>query len=186
MQKLHIEYDQEGSLIPDQSITKRLILLAQALIGATGAVIDVTQHAYRYDEHFVFLLVITGLKDKARVALSSSTEPLSHEDFPLLVEDAVDAIEIMQALRTQLRLQSLPLLCAASSVSPAGSARAIAVSDVIRWHEAQISHFQAERDRLAQWSKDNDGCHPGALYERCAENIELHRDIIARIAELSI
>lgn len=186
MNPLHFEFNpNSGTFVPNHQITGRLTLLAQAVVGEAGAVIDIHQEAYRYSEHFVFRLSVTGLAGKAAIALSSSLQPLEHEQFYLHVVDSVDALTIMEMLRTQLRLQSLPLLSLAGNVSPAGSARAMALIDVIRWHNAQIAYYSSERARLAQWSLDNEGDSPGSFYEECERRIEEHQHFIARIAEIT-
>lgn len=185
MQILHLEMDRDNNIVVDERVKLTVRALAGQIILSAGAVIDINQDAYRYDEHFVFRNGITGLSGKVTVAVSSSTEPLNHEDFKLLVKDAVDAFEILGLLRTELRLQSLPLLCQAGTDYPAGAGRAIALSDVIRWHRAQISHFTQERARMKRWSDEHDGDHPGAAYEKYADQIEHHEFMISRIAEMT-
>jgi hypothetical protein len=185
MQPLHFNDSHDGTLAPDASINARVAQLAKSILGMTGAVIDLSQDAYRYDEHFVFRLSVTGLATRACVALSSSLEPLAHEDFCLLVTDCVDALEILEALRTQLRIGSVPLLCQDNVAAPGGTARALAIADVIRWHNAQIAYFQEQRARLKQWSEDNEGDHPGSFYETCQDHIANHEHAIARMAELA-
>lgn len=186
---LHVEFDSNsGKRLPDASHTAILAQLARTVVAATGAAIDLEQDAYRYDTHFVFRLHVTGLAAQASVALSSTAEPLAQEPFALLVADSVDALTLMEELRTQLRLASLPLLCSraeADSAAPAGPARALALADVIRWHRARIAHYTAERARMAEWSRDNEGDPPGTLYDDYAQRIEEHQHMIARMAELS-
>jgi len=190
MNPLHLKFNpNSGEFIPDQEISQRIQRLAQQVVGAVGAVIDIHQDAYRYDEHFVFRLSVMGLAGKSCVALSSTPETLEIEDFNLLVVDSVDAMTLMEELRTQLRIQSLPLLAAGmgagGGLAQTGSARALALSDVIRWHNAQITHYTNERARMAKWSQENDGDSPGAFYEECAIRIADHQHFIARIAEMS-
>jgi hypothetical protein len=185
MQPLNLKFDHNGIRVAEERVTAHLTLLAQAILEATGGVIDISQDAYRYDSHFVFRLTVTGLRYTTLVAFSNTTEPLDHEEFSVLVQDCVDALKFMEALRTQLRLQSLPLLCQASTVLPVGSARAMALSDVIRWHRSQIAHFIVEKARMKQWSEENNGQHPGNAYEEYESRIDYHNHLIARIVEIS-
>lgn len=184
MQPLHLKDDHQGRITPNAEVDARITLLAKAVLLQTGAVIDMSQDAYRYDEHFVIRLSVTGLANRANIAFSSAFEPLEHEDFSQLVVDCVDAVEMLEALRTRLRVGSVPLLCQ-EAAAPGGNARALAIADVIRWHNAQITYFSAKRVRMKQWSEDNDGDSPGNFYDTCLDHIADHEYAIARMAELA-
>jgi hypothetical protein len=185
MQPLHLKDDHQGRITPNAEVDARIALLAKAILLQTGAVIDMSQDAYRYGEHSVIRLSVTGLSDRAIIAFSSVLEPLEHEDFSQLVVDCVDAVEMLEALRTRLRVGSVPLLCQDNPGAPAGNARALAIADVIRWHNAQIAYFRSQRARMKQWSDDNEGDPPGSFYDTCLDHIANHEHAIARMAELA-
>lgn len=185
MESLHIAENVSGAVTPDASVAARVALFARSIIVTTGAVIDIVADAHRYDSCFVFRLKITGVGDKATACISNSAEAVADGAFYLLAQDSVDALVLLEALRVQLRLQSISFQAVPDAANGVGSFRAVMLLDVLRLHYAEIAYLEAERSRLAQWSRDNEGDSPGSLYDECAVRIEWHKELIARLSQIT-